>query len=196
MSFNSHGKLKFRKNFNDFINLFCNSIILIRTELFKKKIRSYLKKINKGKVPRYKPTHKRILEVSLKELFENVSNEELIHRTEIRKKLFNLANDKRIDCDSDFPFSSGKVIEILLEVLSNNKEFGTPIPRYKKMPDSKESKEIQLADLVSGFITWNIKKGNSIPEVFEKLEFEEKILPRWFAGRENLISFYYWESGY
>jgi len=94
----------------------------------------------------------------------------------------------------EFPIPEGKFLEIFLRILSKDQEFGIPELHYKSGLDSKQSKEIQLADLIAGCISSDFRKGQNLLPIFRKLDFEQKVLSRWFKDQKNLVSFYYCEK--
>jgi len=190
-------RVGYRKQLPLFLNLFCTDVLFFKTFLLKKHLPSYLKKIYKGKPTKLKLQQYEVIKTLLTEFFTGVPPEEITDREQLRKRLFEKFNGTRIDLDKgDFPIPEVKVLQILSMVLSKNKELGNLEIRFMNGLDSQCSKEIQMADLIAGCVSYDFRQGQTLLPVFKKLNFEHKLLSRWFNHQKNLVTFYYWGKDY
>jgi len=117
-------------------------------------------------------TDEKIIDVFIKLIEGCFSNYEhkSKDRSNLKDKLFQLANENPIHCDADFnPLGPDKIVKQFVKILSNGKDH-TPLHAEK---DSHESEPIQVTDILCGILKDRIiykKHEGLIP-----LEFHNKL---------------------
>lgn len=169
-------KGKIIENFNFLTRLCCEGLLVIKTNLFEE--------------PRIMKPENAFVNL----IYGCFSGYERLQgelRSKLRKKFFQLANNKPMHCDNDFqPLSVGKVVRLFVKTLSKSNggyEKHTPV---HVLLQSHESTPIQLADIISGASKLKILKNDIMP--LTQLYFDLRKVKK--GKGQKIVKAYYWTS--
>ena len=167
---------KIIENFYLLLNLCCEGLLVIKTNLFKK--------------PRIIKSENAFTNL-ISGCFSGYEKLQGDLRSKLRKRFFQLANNKPIHCDRDFqPLPVDKVVKLFVKTLSkSNGEYEKYTPVHVPL-ESHESPPIQVADIISGASKHKILNNDMMP--LTELHFD---LRKVKTGKgQKLVKTYYWLS--
>jgi hypothetical protein len=125
--------------------------------------------------------------------YRNDPRQNLSFRNNLRSEFFSLCNNIPIHCDPDFlPLKSGRVVRLLVRVLSRINNRPQPCTPLHAEVTSEESNPIQVADLIAGVVSQKILQGEDPPNLFHRLFFDARKLHRKYSSKGVFVKSYYW----
>lgn len=171
----SEWKKVFLEKFEQFLNLFCNAVLIVHTNAF---ISSKGKRAN--------------IFINLIDGcftgFEHLGKQ----RGNLRQAFFNLANKTPIHCDADFsPLTPAKVVRFLVHTLAKQDHQVTrPFTPMHVPLKSHESEPIQIADMIVGSIAHEIVQTGEPLKPFSPLFFDVRKIKH--LGKQTRAKAYFW----
>jgi len=177
---NQYNRIKVLENFMHIISMSCKGILAIHTNFIE------------------------IMRIMNSNIFTNMIDgcftgyrldpkQNLVFRSNLRRYFFSMCNNIPIHCDPDFfPLQSGRVVRLLVRVLSRIKKRTQPCTPLHAEVTSEESNSIQVADIIAGVVSQKILQGENPPNPFHRLFFDTRKLHRKYSSKGVFIKAYYW----